>query len=83
MQSGTPVLSPSFILRQLGIVLIWFAVITVIILMYSDETGPFPVSVGHRLLIAAGIVVFVNLPWVKAIGRIYLRTTPDDGDLDD
>ena len=73
----------SFILRQLGFVLIWFAVITVIVLLYADVTDPFPVSVGDRLLIAAGIVVFINLPWVKAIGRIYLRTTPDDGDLDD
>lgn len=73
----------SFILRQLGFVMIWFAVITVIVLLYADVTDPFPVSVGHRLLIAAGIVVFINLPWVKAIGRIYLRTTPDDGDLDD
>ncbi|UTH46372.1 hypothetical protein [Loktanella salsilacus] len=63
--------------------MIWFAVITVIVLLYADVTDPFPVSVGHRLLIAAGIVVFINLPWVKAIGRIYLRTTPDDGDLDD
>lgn len=76
-------LTSSFILRQLGLILIWFAVITVIVLLYADVTDPFPVSVGHRLLIAAGIVVFINLPWVKAIGRIYLRTTPDDGDLDD
>jgi hypothetical protein len=40
-------------------------------------------NVSHRLLIATGIVVLIHLRWVKAIGRVYLRTTPDDGDLDD
>ncbi|WP_394155082.1 hypothetical protein [Loktanella salsilacus] len=71
------------ILRHFGQVLIWFGIITVIIAMYADQISPFPVSIWHRFLIAAGIVVFINLPWVKAIGRIYLRTSPDDGDLDD
>lgn len=67
-------------LRKLAI---WFAVITVVIILYADETDPMPVSIAGRLLIAAGIVIVLNIPFVKAIGRIYLNTKPDDGDLDD
>ncbi|AML53750.1 hypothetical protein RC74_18870 [Falsihalocynthiibacter arcticus] len=62
---------------------IWFLVITVIIALYADETDPLPLSIFIRLLIAAGIVIFLNIPFVKAIGRIYLNTTPGDDDLDD
>lgn len=69
--------------RHLRLLAIWFVVITVIILLYAEQTEPMPVSIMGRLLIAAGIVVFVNLPFVRAIGRIYLITTPDAPDLDD
>nr|WP_252729717.1 hypothetical protein [Pacificibacter marinus] len=62
---------------------IWFVVITVIVYLYADDIEPMPVSLFNRLLIAAGIVVFLSIPFVKKIGRIYLNTTPDDADLDD
>lgn len=74
---------PQVVLRHLRLLAIWFVVITVIILLYAQETEPMPVSIMGRLLIAAGIVVLVNLPFVRAIGRIYLDTTPDEPDLDD
>mgnify|MGYP003680405264 CR=1 FL=1 len=76
-------MSELFSLRSLGKLVIWFVVITVLILLYADETDPLPVSIVDRLLIAAGVVVFLNLPIVKAIGRIYLNTKPGDDDLDD
>jgi hypothetical protein len=76
-------MSDLFSLRSLGKLVIWFVVITVLILLYADETDPLPVSIVDRLLIAASVVVFLNLPIVKAIGRIYLNTTPGDDDLDD
>ncbi|WP_236939987.1 hypothetical protein [Falsihalocynthiibacter arcticus] len=57
--------------------------IAVIVALYADETDPLPLNISIRLLIAAGIVTFLNIPLVKAIGRVYLNTTPDDGDLED
>jgi hypothetical protein len=72
-----------FNLRTLRGLVIWFVIITLVIILYADEATPMPLSIADRLLIAAGIVVFLNLPFVKAIGRIYLNTKPDDGDLDD
>ena len=61
---------------------VWFLVITVIISLYAESTDPMPVTILTRLMIAAGIVAFLSLPLVRKIGRIYLNTTPDDGDLD-
>ncbi|MDR6264345.1 MULTISPECIES: hypothetical protein [Rhodobacterales] len=72
-----------FVLRNLCALAVWFVVITFIIMLYADETDPMPVSIWLRLLISAGIVVFVNIPLVKSIGRIFLNTTPDDPALDD
>ncbi|WP_354668125.1 hypothetical protein [Pacificibacter marinus] len=76
-------ISRQFILRKLQVLCIWFVVITVIVYLYADDIEPMPVSLFNRLLIAAGIVVFLSIPFVKKIGRIYLNTTPDDADLDD
>ncbi|MCZ4350927.1 hypothetical protein O4H61_00215 [Roseovarius aestuarii] len=75
--------SKQYILRKLRLLCIWFVVITVIIHLYSDDSSPMPVSLFNRLLIATGIVIFLSLPFVRKIGQIYLRTTPDDADLDD
>ncbi|WP_376873626.1 hypothetical protein [Albirhodobacter sp. R86504] len=69
--------------RHLRLLAILFLVVTVIIHLYADDADPMPVSTLTRLLIAAGILIVVNLPFVKAIGRIFLNTTPDDGPLDD
>ncbi|WP_237763525.1 hypothetical protein [Falsirhodobacter sp. alg1] len=77
-----PTIPKLFILRTLRAIAIWFIVITVIILMYADDVDPMPISIFNRLLIAAGITAFFNIPVVKRIGRIYLNTTPDDGDAD-
>ncbi|MDO6723413.1 hypothetical protein Q4560_09060 [Celeribacter halophilus] len=71
-----------FILRNLRNLVIWFLVITIVIVLYADDINPMPVNIFIRFLIAAGIVVFLNIPFVKAIGRIYLNTTPDDEDLE-
>ncbi len=76
-------MSKQGVLRHLRALSIWFVVITVVVALYADNVDPMPVSIVNRLLIAAGIVVFCNLPFVKKIGRIYLNTTPDEGDLDD
>lgn len=78
-----PVNSKRYVLRKLRMLGIWFAVITIIIHLYSDDYDPMPVSLFNRLLVATGIVVFLSIPFVKKIGRIYLNTTPDDADLDD
>ncbi len=72
-----------FIRHKLQQLAIWFLVITVVIYLYADTTDPIPVTLFSRLLIAAGIVAFLNIPLVKTIGQIYLKTTPDDADLDD
>ncbi|MEL7801681.1 hypothetical protein [Sulfitobacter pontiacus] len=71
------------ILRKLQLLCIWFIVITVVIYLYADDADPMPVSLLNRLLVAAGVVVFLSIPFVKKVGQIYLSTTPDDGDLDD
>ncbi len=55
----------------------------VTIYLYADDIDRMPVSLLNRLLIAIGIVVFLSIPFIKKIGRIYLNTTPDDGDLED
>lgn len=78
-----PINFKKVVLRNLTIFAIWFVVITFLVLIYADETDPMPVSITSRLLIAAGIVGFINIPLVKTIGRIYLNTTPDEDDLDD
>lgn len=72
-----------YVLAKLQLLVIWLVVITVVIFLYADESDPMPVSLLNRLLIAIGIVVFVSLPIVKKIGRIYRDTTPIDDDLDD
>jgi len=72
-----------FVLRTLRAVAIWFLVVTVIISIYADSVDPLPVSIFKRLLIAVGIVIFVNLPVIKAIGRVFRDTTPDDSDYCD
>lgn len=72
-----------FILRNLRNLIIWFLLITIVIVLYADDINPMPVNLFSRFLIAAGIVITLNIPFVKAIGRIYLNTTPDDADLDD
>ncbi|WP_245667768.1 hypothetical protein [Neptunicoccus sediminis] len=71
------------VISELRALAIWFVVVTVLIYLYADATDPMPVSITSRLLISTGIVAFLNLPFVKAIGRIYLNTTPDDADLED
>jgi len=76
-------ISRQYVLRKLQMLCIWFVVITVAIYLYADDNDPMPVSLFDRLLIATGIVVFLSIPFVKKIGRIYLNTTPDDADLDD
>lgn len=75
--------SKQYVLRKLQLLGIWFVVITVAVHLYSDDLDPMPVSLFSRLLIAAGIVVFLSIPFVKKVGRIYLNTTPDDAGLDD
>jgi len=76
-------ISRQYVLRKLQMLCIWFVVITVAIYLYADDNDLMPVSLFDRLLIATGIVVFLSIPFVKKIGRIYLNTTPDDADLDD
>ncbi|MBB3993008.1 membrane protein DedA with SNARE-associated domain [Sulfitobacter undariae] len=78
-----PTTQKQFIFRNLRAVAIWFLVVTVLISLYAKSVDPLPVSLLQRLLIAVGIVIFCNIPFVRAIGRIYRDTTPDDGDLDD
>jgi hypothetical protein len=75
--------SRQYILSKLLLLCIWLVVITVVIYLYADDVDPMPVSLLKRLLIAAGIVVFLSTPFVKKVGRIYLNTTPDDDDLGD
>lgn len=69
--------------RLLRSIALWFLVITLVILLYAEQTTPMPLSIPARLLLAAAITLVLNLPFVRAIGRIYLNTTPDDADLDD
>ncbi len=78
-----PLISRQLVKKNLRALLIWFLVTTFIITLYADELNPLPVSIAGRLAISAAIVAFLNIPFVKAVGRIYLNTTPDDGDLDE
>ena len=77
-----PLISRQLVKKNLRALLIWFLV-TTFITLYADELNPLPVSIAGRLAISAAIVAFLNIPFVKAVGRIYLNTTPDDGDLDE
>ena len=76
-------ISRQYILSKLQLLCIWFVVITVVIYLYADDSDPMPVSLLNRLLIAAGIVVFLSISFVKKVGGVYLNTNPDDDDLDD
>ncbi len=64
-----------FMPRNLRMLALWFLGITVVIVLYADDPDPMPVSIFSRLLVAAGIVAFLNIPF----GSVDGLDAPPDG----